>query len=131
MSIRPVAPTPNMSKKTDYFGDFLRWRSGRQNSGYEKMLLFANPFILPFDCYLLRYKTGSGVPEHTDPVEDKRHYRLNIVLRKAKEGGEFYCAEPIYNGSRLKLFRPDRSPHSVTPVEKGVRYVLSVGWVRK
>lgn len=26
-------------------------------------------------------------------------------------------------------FRPDISPHSVSRVEKGVRYVLSIGWL--
>lgn len=120
-----------MATKSDYMGNFLRWRAGRQSSGYEKMLLVANPYVLPFDCYLLRYKPGSSVPRHTDPVDDKRHYRMNIVLRKAKAGGEFQCEDPIYSGARLKLFRPDRSPHAVSPIEQGVRYVLSIGWVRK
>jgi hypothetical protein len=120
-----------MATRADYAGNFMRWKSGRQETGYEKMLLVANPFILPFDCYLLRYKQGTGVPQHTDPVDSKRHYRLNVVLKKAKAGGEFSCDNPIYESNRVKLFRPDQSPHSVTPVEKGVRYVLSVGWVRK
>ena len=111
-------------------GSFLRWRSGRQETGYEKMLLLVNPFIVPFDCYLLRFRQGSGIPEHSDPVDGKRHYRLNIVLWQAELGGEFLCDEPIYESRRIKLFRPDRSRHSVTTVERGVRYVLSIGWVR-
>lgn len=116
---------------TDYRSNFLRWKSGRQGTGYEKMLLLVNPYWRPFDCYLLRYSTGTGVPEHTDPVDDKRHYRLNLVLKKARSGGKFRCEDSIYESSRIKLFRPDRSPHSVTPVEDGVRYVLSIGWVLK
>lgn len=120
-----------MPERSDNTSNFFTWQSGRQETGYEKMLLAANQFILPFDCYLLRYKEGTGVPEHIDPVDSKRHYRLNVVLRKARAGGEFHCANPIYDGSRIKLFRPDLSPHSVTPVEKGIRYVLSVGWVLK
>lgn len=70
-----------MSSVKQYLNNWFRWREGRQRSGYEKMLLLANPILLPFDCYLLR-------------------------------------------------FRPDRSPHSVTRVIEGTRYVLSVGWVR-
>lgn len=116
---------------SDYRSNFLRWKSGRQGTGYEKMLLVVNPFWLPFDCYLLRYSTGTGVPQHADPVDSKRHYRLNVVLKNARSGGEFRCENCIYEGGRIKLFRPDRSPHSVTPVEEGVRYVFSLGWVLK
>lgn len=119
-----------MTVASSYFGNFLRWRSGRQGTGYEKMLLLANPFLLTFDCYLLRYRQGTGVPEHTDPVDGKRHYRLNIVLWRAVRGGEFVCTAPIYDGHRIKFFRPDVSAHSVTAVESGTRYVLSIGWVR-
>ena len=120
-----------MAERVNYIANWLRWRSGRQASGYEKMLLLANPFLLPFDCYLLRFRAGSAIPEHTDPVDARRHYRLNVVVRRAERGGEFQCRDPIYASSRIKLFRPDVSPHSVTPVIDGVRYVLSVGWVLK
>ena len=119
-----------MSSAGDYLGNWLRWRSGRQESGYDKMLLLANPFLVPFDCYLLRFRTGSEIPSHTDPVSDKRHYRLNIIVRKAKQGGEFLCSDPIYENRRIKLFRPDVSSHSVTKVTEGTRYVVSIGWVR-
>ena len=118
------------SSSAGLFGNFLRWKGGRQDSGYEKMLLLANPFLLPFDCYLLRFREGSAIPEHTDPVDGRRHFRLNIVLREAVSGGEFCCSDPIYASRRIKLFRPDRSPHSVSPVSKGTRYVFSLGWVR-
>ena len=118
-----------MSDKTGYFQNLFRWRAGRQNTGYEKMLLLVNPFLLPFDLYILRFKTGTEIPAHTDPVRNKRHYRLNIVLRHAKSGGDFICSEPIFETRRIKLFRPDVSPHSVTKIESGTRYVLSLGWV--
>lgn len=111
--------------------DWLRWRMGRQGTGYEKLLLLASPLPLPFDCYLLRYREGSEVPGHTDPVTGRRHYRLNIVVRKSRRGGEFVCDDPIYESSRIKFFRPDRTAHCVTLVEQGTRYVLSVGWVLK
>ncbi len=120
-----------MSQITSLLSGLLRWRTGRQGSGYDKMLLATSPFLVPWDCYLLRYRPGAGIPEHTDPVRNKRHYRLNVELKRAREGGEFRCADPLLQTPRIKLFRPDLSPHSVTPVEAGVRYVLSIGWVRQ
>ena len=120
-----------MSMSRDHLSNWLRWRGGRQASGYEKMLLLMNPFLVPFDFYLLRFREGAEVPEHTDPVTDKKHYRLNIVVKNARAGGEFRCPAPIYESARIKLFRPDLSPHSVTRVERGTRYVLSLGWIRK
>ncbi len=115
----------------EYFRHAFRWRGGRQRSGYEKMLLLQSPFPLPFDVYLLRFGEGSEVPPHTDPVAAGRHYRCNIVVRRAKRGGEFVCSAPIFATKRIKLFRPDACEHSVTRVEQGTRYVLSIGWVRR
>lgn len=108
---------------------WLRWQRGRQGTGYDKMLLAAAKWPLPFDSYLLRYPTGSAIPAHTDPVTNKRHYRLNIVVWKAGSGGEFICATPIFATERIKLFRPDTCEHSVTEVKQGARYVFSLGWV--
>ncbi|MDR3418628.1 MAG: hypothetical protein P4L83_20850 [Nevskia sp.] len=95
------------------------------------MLLLQSRVPLPFDMYLLRFPVGSGVGVHTDRVESGQHYRLNIILKPARRGGEFRCADPLLATRRVKLFRPDRSEHSVTPVEAGTRYVLSLGWVLK
>ena len=112
-----------------YWGVAWRWQRGRQASGYDKMLLLTLPWPLPFDSYLIRYPEGSGVPPHTDPASHGRHYRLNIILKSPRSGGEFICANPIYSSKRIKLFRPDICEHSVTPVCGGSRYVLSIGWV--
>jgi hypothetical protein len=51
-------------------------------------------------------------------------------MKRAAAGGEFVCATPIYESPRIKYFRPDACEHSVTRVDKGTRYVLSVGWIR-
>lgn len=110
----------------------MKWERGRQESGYDKMLLAYGKFPLPFDCYILRFPEGSEIGTHTDPVDKgKKHYRMNIVLKKAKEGGEFVAENAIINWPRVKLFRPDVTPHSVTRVVTGYRYVLSIGWLRK
>lgn len=108
---------------------WLKWQRGRQGTGYDKMLLATAHFPMPFDCYLLRYPKGSEIPSHTDPVSDKRHYRLNVVVWRAGAGGEFVCKSPIFETSRIKFFRPDACEHAVTRVTQGSRYVVSLGWV--
>lgn len=113
---------------TEFFKQVLRWKAGRQGTGYEKCLLLTGYWPRPFDCYLLRYRKGQGIPPHTDPVSNGRHFRLNIVLRKGR-GGEFQCEAPLFASSRVFLFRSDLSTHAVSPVESGTRYVLSIGWI--
>jgi hypothetical protein len=103
------------------------WIEGRQGSGYFKKLIFQGPF---FDCYLLKFPEGSCVHWHTDPVPGKRHWRLNIFLKQCERGGHFIRKGFSDNiGARFQLFRPDIQEHMVTPVDKGVRYVLSIGVV--
>lgn len=114
-----------------YLRAAFRWQRGRQGSGYDKMLLLTARWPLPFDSYLIRYPEGSAIPPHTDPVSTGRHYRLNIVLKASPRGGEFVCATPLWQSRRIKFFRPDACEHSVTRVEGGSRYVLSIGWVLK
>jgi hypothetical protein len=112
-----------------YVAQAFRWQRGRQGTGYDKMLLLTAPWPVPFDTYLIRYPEGSESPPHTDPVSSGRHYRLNVILKSPKSGGEFVCATPLFSSKRIKLFRPDACEHSVTRVVGGSRYVLSVGWV--
>ena len=112
-----------------FWRNLWRWQRGRQGSGYDKLLLAGTLWPLPCDCYLLRFPTDASVPPHTDRVSLGRHYRLNIILRAPRRGGEFVCARPIHAGRRIKLFRPDVEEHSVTMIEEGTRWVLSIGWV--
>jgi len=114
-----------------YLGAAFRWQSGRQASGYDKMLLLTGLWPRPFDAYLLRFPQGSEIAPHTDPVSESEHYRINIVVWRASEGGEFRCANPIFESQRIKYFRPDVSEHSVSKVVRGSRYVFSVGWLKK
>ena len=92
---------------------FMKWQEGRQKTGYLKLKLVGFKNV---DAYILKYPVGSYIPPHTDPVEGKRHYRLNIVLW----GKMFF--EP-----RVRFFRPDVEMHSVPEVWK-TRYVFSAGW---
>lgn len=110
----------------------FRWYKGRQESGYDKLLLAtAKRFPIPFDLYLLRFNEGSEIPPHKDEVSDGEHHRLNIVIKNAKQGGEFICNNILWQTKRIKYFRSDISEHSVTKVRKGKRYVLSLGWLRR
>lgn len=109
-------------RRVDELLSEFRWRT---------MLLLTARWPLPFDSYLLRYPEGSEVPPHVDPVQARRHYRLNIILRSPAAGDEFVCDKPIFASRRIKLFRPDMYEHGVTRVIGGSRYVLSVGWTRR
>jgi hypothetical protein len=117
-------------------------RSANPKSPYFKWPLFVRVLgkLLKADAYILKYPEGSAIDFHKDsaPVGYK-HYRLNIVLKRAKVGGEFiikqvcpdygYWINPQYG--RIHLFRPDITEHAVSPIAKGTRYVLSIGWLVK
>ena len=113
----------------DVTDDPFRWQPGRRQTGYEKMLLIQGRFPVPFDICLLKFPEGSEVPEHVDEVTCGEHHRVNVVLRHAREGGEFICKTPLWENSRIKYFRPDIAPHGVTRISRGVRFVLSIGWL--
>ncbi|MFK7898922.1 MAG: 2OG-Fe(II) oxygenase [Myxococcota bacterium] len=106
----------------------MKWTQGRQETGYLKHLIYSfSAGRLGADAFLLKFPEGCEIPEHQDSVNGARHYRLNLVIRHAESGGDFLCDDPILDFPRLKLFRPDRSPHAVTKVAEGTRYVLSFG----
>lgn len=113
------------------FSTAWHWQIGRQKTGYDKMLLLTGYLPLPFDMYLIRYRVGSYIPPHTDKVEKGRHYRMNIILKQSKIGGDFVCKHNIIDLPRIKIFRPDLYEHSVTELVEGSRYILSIGWIRK
>lgn len=111
---------------------WLKWIEGRQQGDYSKMLLATCILPVPFDLYLLKFPTGSYIDAHVDKVSWGRHFRLNIVIKKAIDGGEFKVANvpgTFINTPRIKFFRPDKVLHSVTEVEQGERLVLSFGFV--
>jgi len=126
----------------------FEWTEGRQKTHYNKLPLvllgYKTEDLLPvigfLDCYLLKFTPGGFVQLHNDQVKSENpdgtidwyaHYRLNIILKKSKEGGEFICEKHPSNWSlfnRIFFFRSDLCNHEVTKVTKGTRYVLSIGW---
>lgn len=104
----------------------FNWGYGRHDTGYRAFTLaFSKTFN--FDCYLIKYAKGASIPKHRDVVSDSNHYRLNIELWKAENGGEFRCKTIWSLFGRVHFFRPDLEEHEVTEVKRGVRYVLSFG----
>ena len=108
------------------------WKAGRNKTGYFKCKLFGFANVLVgIDCYILKYPPGACVPPHTDLVTDSRHYRMNIVLKRARRGGRFYMFSNRFK-HRVIIFRPDLIEHRVSQVTRGTRYVLSFGFaIRK
>ena len=100
----------------------FKWQNGRQNAFYNKMLIFKSPKFM--DCWLIKYSQGVGLNWHKDKVEGKKHYRLNIILKK---GGEFWLENKQVT-KRIVFFRPDKQLHCVK-VFNDERLVLSLGWV--
>ena len=103
------------------------WIKGRQGTGYLKKKIFEFSFkLFGMDCYILKYPPKSYIPPHTDPIEGYKHFRLNIVLKKADVGGNvYYFKTRCYR--RIMLFRPDAIEHEVSEVARGTRYVLTIG----
>jgi hypothetical protein len=111
----------------------LKWQKGRQDGGYEKITFIESGFrlskMLGFDIHLLRYQSGSFIPEHVDQVKEGNHHRFNLIIKKPKSGGVFRCDKCV-SIWRLTYFRPDLYKHSVSECV-GSRYVLSFGVVLK
>jgi Rps23 Pro-64 3,4-dihydroxylase Tpa1-like proline 4-hydroxylase len=106
----------------------MKWTLGRQNTGYKKLKIFQ---FLNMDCWLLKYEKGDYIPVHTDPVPGRKHWRLNITLKKANEGGNLYIQDVDNKrwrvGGNLVLFRSDIQPHEVSRIISGERLVLTLG----
>ncbi|MFY8326627.1 2OG-Fe(II) oxygenase [Pseudoalteromonas sp. ZZD1] len=113
------------------FKNLFRWQRGRQLSGYDKMLLCGAYWPVKFDTYLIKFPLGSEIKPHIDKVLTGKHFRLNIILKHAQQGGEFICDNTLFQNSRIKLFRPDIAQHAVSKIEQGNRYILSIGWVKE
>jgi hypothetical protein len=79
------------------------------------------------DGYILKYEPYTTLHPHKDPVENGKHYRLNIEFGGK---GSFICQKTIFNfKDKIILFRPDKETHSVINGSKK-RYVLSIGFVK-
>jgi hypothetical protein len=63
----------NASLFRTYLRTAFRWQRGRQQSGYDKMLLLWGKWPLPFDVYVLRFTQGAAIAPHVDAVSNGAH----------------------------------------------------------
>ena len=106
----------------------FKWNKGRQATGYDVFTLIQSEY-LALDCHILKYPTDSCIKPHVDKSEGGKHYRLNVELWSAKQGGKFKGQTIFSIFDKVHFVRPDKCEHEVTKIEKGSRWVLSIGKV--
>ncbi len=75
---------------------------------------------------LVTYSVGHKVTRHIDMVDGGRYYKLNFMLIKPIEGGNFQSDKVIFSVfNRVIFFRPDLYAHSVSTITEGKRVLLS------
>lgn len=109
----------------------MKWEKGRQQeTEYKKLCLYSFKFLgFGFDCYVLKYKGGTILPPHTDPVNNGQHLRLNIGWGDAGFYSEYPPTFKLRIGQfSLVLFRPDINEHGLYVFEKTCK--LSFGFAK-
>jgi len=107
-----------------------KWQNGRQmDCEYKKLpLWYFKIGKFGFDCYILKYNDKQFLPLHVDPIENGKHWRLNIGWGES----EFYCKKLIFGKKfgklSLYLFRPDLYKHSLCTMTKTTK--ISFGFAR-
>lgn len=118
---------------------------GRQGTGYEIAAVPPDVFTglqekslralgidksVGYDCYVMRYTTGSFIPKHKDTAFfGSRHLRINAIIQDADEGGFLFIEglNHVVGVGDAYVFRPDLLEHEVTEIIKGERYVWTLG----
>jgi hypothetical protein len=108
---------------------WLTWHNGRQAGGYSKLPLLPQWMSVLFNAaaYILKFPTGTGITEHTDPVEKGyNHYRINITLWKSRKDAGMFIRGPCVRFLNIEFFRPDLYTHGMQQIT-GRMYILSFG----
>ena len=105
-----------------------KWQPGRQkNTVYQKFpIWYFRIGNFGFDAYLLKYAPKTLLPYHKDPVENGKHWRLNIKLKGI---ATFICDKCIYRSRFITIFRPDLYEHMLC-VYNRTCLKLSFGFVK-
>src|SRR6266403_2262952 len=75
------------------------WANGRSKTGYGKLTLCYWSWLIPWHILILRFPQGSRIPLHFDKMKGRRHYRLNLIVRQAIDGGDFIIKDPEHKYS--------------------------------
>jgi len=110
----------------------FKWQQGRQHGcEYKKFpLWYFRIFNYGFDAYILKYETNTRLGWHKDPVENGKHYRLNVRLKgyntffwKNTKGRKCVQFSPNF-----VWFRPDITWHMLSTYSRVIK--LSFGFVK-
>lgn len=104
--------------------NWLKWEKTRASEYYDKIRLFK---IFNFmDCYIIKMSKAVAISYHTDPIPNKKHYRLNIFFIKRQ--CEFWI-DFKQNYKRIVWFRPDIQQHSLEVIGNDAKaLILSIGF---
>lgn len=114
----------------------FKWLPGRQlGCNYEKYCFLRFKIgKYGFDGYILKYKARTSLPFHIDPVENGRHWRLNITLKGESVFQKYEGEDPngieltLHEPGTFELFRPDLQAHSLRLITDSTK--LSLGFVK-
>jgi len=108
-----------------------KWEKGRSiGTQYWKFTLwYFRIWKWGFDAYILKYSPKVLLKAHTDPVENGKHYRLNIKLWGQAYFSIFKKEKWITMQNRFIAFRPDLYKHMLLVGPKGC-IKLSFGFVK-
>lgn len=119
------ASTPTMTIKKFEFWTTKNIGKNKDVSVFT-LMRYIGIFPIAFDIVGIKYRQGSELPMHRDPVNGFKTIRFNLVLNSTK-GGEFICDSVIFRSRYLNIFRPDINIHGVSEVVEGTRYMFSLG----
>ena len=102
----------------------LQWQEGRSGGGYQKMTLLDCHWPIRWDMHLIKTPEGGCVLPHRDPLENMDHWRLNVVIKKPKRGGEFVSEESIVDRPGSNSFALTYT-HISSPKSKKARVYAS------
>lgn len=100
------------------------WLNGVCGGRYKKKTYLCNNLL---EIGLLKCNVGESIGIHTDPITNKKQYKIQINICKPNIGGIFTCERYTLNIPFIKIYRADLSKHGVSLVSKGKRVDLIIG----
>ncbi len=113
-------PQPQTQAPRSFWSRLWRWETGRQKTGYQKLLIWEQKWPFTFDSYLLRYPPGTGVTTHTDPVQPGfEHHRINIILKNPAPASQQSQSATATTKPNSSAAAPTPAPATATSTKTG------------